>query len=217
MGEPLVRVEDAAFGHDGRAVLRDVSLDVHARERVALVGGNGSGKTTLLRGLLGLAPPLAGRVARRPGLRIGWVPQRETLDPRFPLTGFDVALLGTYGDVPPWRRLGAVERGRARSALAVCRAEALARRAYGALSGGERQRVLLARALASEPELLLLDEPTSGIDRDAEAAIFDTLERLVAERGIAVWVVTHHLRTLRGRLDRVAELDAGRLTWREAA
>jgi len=208
---PLLRTQGAAFGADARSVVRDLNVALQAGDFVALVGPNGSGKTTLLRGLLGLLDPLEGRVVRRPGLRLGYVPQRETLDPLYPLSGLDVALLGTYGDVPPWRRLGAGQRARAHAALEACRAHGLARRRYGELSGGERQRVLLARALASEPDLLMLDEPTAGIDSDTERQILDTLDELRRRRPVAIWIVTHHLAALQGRIEQVAMIEDGRL------
>jgi ABC-type Mn2+/Zn2+ transport system ATPase subunit len=209
--DALIRTEDAVFGAGVRGVVNGVTLAIHEGDCVALVGPNGSGKTTLLRGLLGLLPPQSGRVLRRPGLRLGYVPQRDTLDPLYPLSGLDVALLGTYGDVPPWKPLGARERRRAHEALEACRALALARRRYGELSGGERQRVLLARAVASEPDMLFLDEPTAGIDNEAETAILDALDEIRQRRPVAIWIVTHHLDVLQGRVARVAAIADGRV------
>jgi zinc/manganese transport system ATP-binding protein len=178
---------------------------------VALVGPNGSGKTTLLRGLLGFVPLLGGRVERRPGLRVGYVPQREGLDPLYPLSAFDVALLGTYGDTRPWRRSGAGERARAEEALKVCHANQLARRRYADLSGGQRQRVLIARALAVQPDLLLLDEPTAGVDSETSESIVATLDDLRRAHKLAVWMVSHDLEPLRLRVDRLARVERGRL------
>src|SRR5215831_19918110 len=120
MEKELCRVERAALGYPGRAVLRDVSLALGPGEFVAVLGANGSGKTTLLRSLLGFLPPLSGRVERAPGLRVGYVPQRETLDDLYPLTAGDVATMGTFADVPFWRPLGGRERRRARQALDAC-------------------------------------------------------------------------------------------------
>jgi ABC-type Mn2+/Zn2+ transport system ATPase subunit len=213
----LLTLERADFGYEGRPVVRGASLAVRAGEFVVLLGSNGSGKTTLLRGLLGFLPPLAGRVSRRPGLRIGYVPQRETLDPLYPLSAFDVARLGSWRDLPFWRPGGARERARAREALEACRAGELARVRYAALSGGQRQRVLLARALASEPELLLLDEPTAGVDPAAEQEILDLLRELRQRRGLSVWMVTHHVHAIRGRADRSVVLSNGRVRLEEAA
>jgi ABC-type Mn2+/Zn2+ transport system ATPase subunit len=184
---------------------------VRPGEFVALIGSNGSGKTTLLRGLLGFLPPLAGRVERRPDLRIGYVPQRETLDPLYPLSAWQVAQTGSWRDLPFWRFSGASERSRTRAALEACQAAGFASRRYAELSGGQRQRVLLARALATEPELLLLDEPTAGIDPEAERGILDLLRGLRDTRDVSIWMVSHHVAALAERADRTAVLSEGRL------
>ena len=215
--DPLLRAIEADFGYEGRPVVRGASLEVVPGEFVALAGSNGSGKTTLVRGLLGLVPVLGGRVERRPGLRVGYVPQRETLDPLYPLTAFDVTLLGACRDLPFWRPTGAAERGRAHAALAATQAEPFARSRYATLSGGQRQRVLIARALATEPALLVLDEPTAGIDPQTELAILEMLVRLARERGLAIWMVTHHLHAVAERVDRLLHVHDGRLSAEEAA
>jgi ABC-type Mn2+/Zn2+ transport system ATPase subunit len=218
MAEPLlVELEAADFGYDGRAVVRGASLAVRAGELVAVVGSNGSGKTTLLRGLLGFLSPLAGRAVRRAGLRVGYVPQRETLDPLYPVSAGHVVRMGVYGDVAPWRPLGAALRRRAREALEACHAGDLARRRYAELSGGQRQRVLIARALATAPELLLLDEPTAGVDAETETALFETLAALRRARGLAVWIVSHHVHVLQGHVDRVVSVEEGRVAVPAAA
>lgn len=208
---PLLRLVDADFGYAGRPVVRGASLEAVTGEFVALAGANGSGKTTLLRGLLGLLPPLRGRIVRGPDLRLGYVPQRETLDALYPLSGFDVALLGATADLPFWRPAGARERARCREALDATRASGFAGRRYGELSGGQRQRILIARALATRPTLLLLDEPTAGVDPDTEAAIVEVLHTLRRQHRIAIWMVTHQLHALLGRVDRTLELEEGRL------
>jgi ABC-type Mn2+/Zn2+ transport system ATPase subunit len=188
-----------------------ISLEVVPGEFVALVGSNGSGKTTLVRGLLGLVQPLGGRVERSAQLRLGYVPQRETLDPLYPLSGFDVTRLGACRDLPFWRPAGSAERSRSQAALEAARALGFAGRRYGELSGGQRQRILIARALATQPSLLLLDEPTAGVDPETEAAIVEVLHALRAEHRLAVWMVTHQLQALVGRVDRMLTLKEGRL------
>jgi len=207
----LLRLVDADFGYAGRAIARQVSVEVVPGEFMALLGPNGSGKTTLMRGLLGLLPPLAGRVERAPGLRIGYVPQRESLDPLYPLSGFDVVLLGACRDLPFWRPTGSAERARCRAALQATRALSFASQRYGRLSGGQRQRILIARALATQPSLLLLDEPTAGVDPETELAIVEVLDALRAEHRMAIWMVTHQLQALLGRVDRTLVLKEGRL------
>jgi zinc transport system ATP-binding protein len=209
--DSLLRVEQADFGYEGRAIVHRASLLIHASEFVVLVGSNGSGKSTLLRGILGLLPPLAGRVERRAGLRIGYVPQRETLDPLYPLSGENVVMMGAVRDLRPWQWVRKTDRERAHAALEACDAAGFARQRYAALSGGQRQRVLLARALATNPELLLLDEPTASVDPEAERALLDLLGQLAHTRHLAVWMVTHHLHAIAGRFDRVATVEEGRV------
>ena len=217
MHTPLLQVEEADFGYEGRAIVHRASLEIHADEFVVLVGSNGSGKSTLMRGILGLLPPLAGRVERRAGLRIGYVPQRETLDPLYPLSAADVVMLGAARDLRPWQLIRKLDRDRAHAALAACGATGFAAQRYAALSGGQRQRVLLARALATDPELLLLDEPTAGVDPEAERSLLDLLGQLAHMRHLAVWMVTHHLHAIAGRFDRIATVDEGRVVLEVAA
>ena len=190
---------------------------MHPHELVVVVGANGSGKSTLMRGLLGLLTPLRGRVERRTGLRIGYVPQRESLDPHYPLSGRDVAMLGACRDLDPWQRAGGAARERARAALAACDALAFAGQRYAALSGGQRQRVLLARALATEPDLLLLDEPTAGVDPVAERALLELLGELAHTRQLGVWMVTHHVAAVAGRFDRIVTVEDGVVEMRGSA
>lgn len=191
--------------------MRGVSLEIVRGEFVALLGPNGSGKTTLVRGLLGLLPPLAGRVECSPELRVGYVPQRETLDPLYPLSGFDVTLLGACRDLRFYRRTGAAARSATRAALEAVHATAFAGRRYGELSGGQRQRILIARALATRPSMLLLDEPTAGVDPETELAIVEVLHALRTQERLAIWMVTHQLQAVMGRVDRTLTLKEGRL------
>ena len=209
MNDAQIALENADLGYPGNTVLRRISLEIRPGEFVAVLGPNGSGKTTLLRSLLGFLPPLVGRLARAPETRIGYVPQRETLDARYPLSGADVAMFGTYGDLPFWRRTPLRARERTRAALAACDALEFAQRRYRELSGGQRQRILIARALATSPTLLLLDEPTAGVDHASEIGILDALAELRRDRALAIWLVTHHEEVLRGRVDRIARVADG--------
>src|SRR5919108_5391537 len=197
MHEALIRLQDLSLGYDGRAVLEGVSFAIERGEFLALLGPNGAGKTTLLRGMLGLIPVLAGRIEYgfdRSTTPPGYVPQRDTLDPIFPLTVFEVVLMGTYGRLGLLRPVGRRQRQLAADCLERVGLTDLAHQPFWALSGGQKQRVLIARALAVEPRILLLDEPTAGVDPGAATAIMDLIAQLNRDQGLTVVLVSHHLR-----------------------
>ena len=200
LADALISFQDVALGYDGVPVLEGLVLDVHRGDFLALVGPNGCGKSTILKGMAGILEPLRGRISReidgRP-VRFGYVPQRETIEMVFPLTVFQVALMGTYGRVGPGRPVTHAERELVRGCLDDVGLGDLQRKPFPALSGGQRQRVLIARALAAEPDLLLLDEPLSGIDLRAAQVIMDLIERLHRERRLTIVMVSHHLKVLR--------------------
>ena len=200
---PLAIARDVRLGFDDHLVLDDVSLAVHAREIVTLIGPNGSGKTTLVRVVLGLVAPARGTVRRRPGLRVGYMPQRITVDETLPLT---VARFLALADAmrPPWRR-GA--RDAQAAALDEVGAGALAERPIQRLSGGEMQRVLLARALARDPDLLVLDEPVQGVDVTGQGELYDLIARIRDRRGCGVLMVSHDLHLVMAATDTVVCLN----------
>ena len=208
-------IEDATVSYTARPALDAVTMHVPHGAQVAIVGPNGAGKSTLFKALVGLLPLRSGRVllhGRTPGGQadpIAYVPQREEIDWSFPVTVSDVVMMGRYG------RLGWLRRPRAadHDVVARCLDELgiteLAGRAIGELSGGQQQRVFLARALAQEPHVLLLDEPFTGVDVNAKETILGLLARL-RERGITVLVSTHDMQTAADRFELVALLN-GRL------
>ena len=215
MAEPLLRLRDASFGYENRPVLEHVNLELGPGEFVALLGPNGAGKTTLLRGIVGLLPTLAGTLEYgfdRATSPLGYVPQRDALDRTFPLTVREVVLMGTYARLHPLQRVGRAQRLLAAHCLEQVKLGALADERFASLSGGQTQRVLIARALAAEPRLLLLDEPTAGVDTEATAAIMEVLGRLNRDEGLAVVLVTHQVRMLRGLASAVFWVQEGRVT-----
>ena len=208
----LLTLQDVSLGYDNRAVLEHLSFTVECGECLALVGPNGAGKTTLLRGILGLIPILAGQIAYgfdRSTSPPGYVPQRDTLDPIFPLTVFEVVLMGTYGRLALLRPVGRQQRQLATHCLEQVGLADLAERPFWVLSGGQKQRVLMARALAVEPHLLVLDEPTAGIDPGAATAIMDLIAQLNHDQGLTVVLVSHHLRLVRSLVHAVVWVEAG--------
>ena len=198
--DPLLRLRGVSLGYKGRPVLDGVSFVIERGEFAALLGPNGAGKTTLFRGILGLIPVLAGRIEYgfdRRATPPGYVPQKESLDPIFPLTAYEVVLMGAAARVLPLWPVGKRRRHLAAECLARVGLSDAAEEPFWALSGGQKQRILIARALAVEPPLLLLDEPTAGVDPGAEAAIIDVIMRLNRDEGLTVVIVSHHLRLVR--------------------
>lgn len=212
----LLRVRHASFGYEGRTVLAGVDLEIGPGQLLGIVGPNGSGKTTLFRGILGLLRPLSGSVERNVK-DVGYVPQREGLDALFPLRVDEVVHMGAYGRLAGLRTLRRAERALAGACLARVGMERHARAPFSSLSGGQRQRVLLARALMVRPRLLLLDEPTSGVDRAARRAILELLRELSRQDGLAILLVSHELALLKEAVEEVLWVAEGRVQRRPAS
>ena len=194
----MVILENVAVGYRRRAVLEGVTLRIGKGESVGLLGANGSGKTTLLKTIGGILPTVKGEVRFGAGGRptVGYVPQRESLDQAFMLSNLEVVLMGVCGRVGPGRFAGKRERAQAIECLEKTGAANLAGKRFAEVSGGQKQRVLIARALMARPDLLLLDEPTAGVDAAATAAITELLRNLNAE-GMTVLMVNHDVPVLR--------------------
>jgi ABC-type Mn2+/Zn2+ transport system ATPase subunit len=204
---PILALEAAAIGYGREALLRELSLEVSAGDFLAIVGPNGGGKTTLLRTLLGVLPPLAGARRQPRPLRVGFVPQRDHVDASWPLTVAEVAVMGRYRLLALGQRPGEEDRVAVRAALARVGIEDLADMPFRTLSGGQRQRTLIARAIASEPELLALDEPTNGMDPAAELDAMDVLRELHRAGGLAVVMVSHRLEAVANYARRLCFVD----------
>ena len=192
-----IQVEDIWFSYGNRSVLEGVSLEVPTASFVALIGPNGAGKTTLLRLLLGIVKPKRGRIfilGRPPGRQrqpIGYVPQRIQLPKGFPLSVRDVVLMGRYGNLGLFRRPSRGDRVKAEAALESVGMASLGTRRYQDLSGGQQQRVLIARALVGDPCLLILDEPTAGLDPAARARFYAQVCDLQRARGLTLFCASH--------------------------
>jgi zinc transport system ATP-binding protein len=194
--DPLIEAAGIGFRDGAKPILESVDLRIEPGEILTLVGPNGSGKTTLLRLLIGARRPSAGRISRAPGLVIGYVPQHLALDRTLPLTVDRFLALGGAA--------GAAERAAVLARVGVAN---LAASQMVELSGGELQRVLLARALLRRPNLLVLDEPTRGLDQPGEAAFYRLIEQVRNETGAAVLMVSHDLHVVMSASDRVICLN----------
>lgn len=205
-----------SIGYDGRPVVRRVDLAVDRGEVVAVLGPNGSGKSTLVRGVLGLAHVLAGtiEVFGEPAdqlhnrWRLGYVPQRHSVASGVPATVQEVVAAGRLARIRPWRRASAVDRERVREAIATVGLAGQERHPVATLSGGQQRRVLIARALAGDPDMLILDEPAAGVDAANQRILADTLARLVAA-GTTIVLVAHELGPVAGIVTRAVVMREG--------
>ncbi|EAQ01659.1 zinc ABC transporter, ATP-binding protein [Pseudooceanicola batsensis HTCC2597] len=192
----LIEAAAVSAGFAGGTVLRDVDFHIDPGEIVTVVGPNGSGKSTLLRLLVGAIPPRGGRITRRPDLRVGYVPQRLSIDPTLPLT------VSRFLDLP--RPADRAEKLALMDRVGI---RPLAAHPLTGLSGGQYQRALLARALLTRPNLLILDEATQGMDQRGSAEFYALIEALRAETGAAVLMVSHELHVVMSASDRVVCLN----------
>jgi ABC-type Mn2+/Zn2+ transport system ATPase subunit len=217
MNAPLITLENLAIGYDEQPVLAGISLSIGRGSFTAILGPNGSGKSTLLKTLLGLQPPIAGRIQIGTPAVFGYVPQFTQFDPLYLLTGFEVALMGVYGRVGPGRFVPPGERAFVRECLKATGAEGFASKRFAELSGGQKQRVLIARALAAKPDALVLDEPTAGVDAAATQALLGYISQLHQERKLTVLLVTHDLPLVRKHAQQVIWLHEGKVLTGQAA
>ncbi|WP_068117404.1 ATP-binding cassette domain-containing protein [Tropicimonas marinistellae] len=194
--EPLVAIRGLSVRLGDHDILANIDLDIHPREIVTVVGPNGSGKSTLVRAIIGALRPSRGSIARRPGLRLGYVPQKLHIDPTLPMT------VARFLSLPNRRRAQDIA-----DALHTAGLPDLHGRQMSALSGGQFQRVLLARALLEQPDLLLLDEPTQGLDQPGSAAFYHRIEEVRERVGCAVLMISHELHVVMSASDRVVCLN----------
>ncbi len=217
---PILSLREAAFGYADRAVLAGVSLEVRRGEVVAVLGANGSGKSTLVRGLLGLTQHLEGTVELfgtprdrfRDFARIGYVPQRHTLSASVRATVEEVVATGRLVRQPWLARQSGADRQVIAGALEVVGLADRATADVSTLSGGQQRRVLIARALASQPDVLVMDEPTAGVDTTNQHVLAEVLGRL-ASQGVTMVIVTHEMEAFVELVSRVLVVDGGRVTF----
>ena len=216
--EVVIDLRDAAFGYGERAVLTGATLTIRRGEIVAVVGPNGSGKSTLMKGILGLNERVAGTVdlfgepshELHDRARLGYVPQRHTLSASVRATAEEIVSTGRLPRIGWLARLRGTDRQIVARSLEVVGLADRAGTEVSTLSGGQQRRVLIARALAAQPDVLIMDEPTAGVDAANQHVLADVLDRLV-ERDVTMVIVTHELGPLERLLTRIVVVDAGRI------
>ena len=204
---PAVLLENVFFSYQDIPVLKDISFSIEPREFIGIIGPNGGGKTTLLKLMMGFLKPSSGKIAvfGAPPLaarqKIGYVPQFLRFDRQFPISVFELVLEGRLSHLPWYGIFSREDKVAALKALELVGMAEFKNAPFGTLSGGQTQRVLIARALASDPDLLLLDEPTASVDAQAQTAIYDILKEL--RKKITIAMVTHDLRAAIEQVERV--------------
>ncbi|HLX71767.1 MAG TPA: metal ABC transporter ATP-binding protein [Verrucomicrobiae bacterium] len=211
MSESLLTLNNLDIGYDGHAVMSGITLSVARSSFTAILGTNGSGKSTLLKTLLGIQPPVGGEMRFAGEPVFGYVPQSVELDTLYPLTGFDVALMGVYGRIRAGQLLPRHEQDFVHECLKATAADGFARKKFSQLSGGQKQRVLIARALAAKPDVLVLDEPTAGVDAAATHALLEFISQIHRERRLTILLVTHDLPLVRRHAQQVIWLHEGKV------
>ena len=188
--------QNLCVGYDGKSVLQDLNFEVFAGDYLCIVGENGSGKSTLMKTILGLQPPIRGRILTGDGLRkneIGYLPQQTQVQKDFPASVREIVLSGCQGRCGRRPFYNKEEKRLATDAMEKMQIAQLAKRCYRELSGGQQQRVLLARALCATRKMLLLDEPVSGLDPKVTAEMYALIEKLNREDGITVIMISHDI------------------------
>lgn len=199
--EVLIKIRDLSAGYDGRLVLRNVNLNVYERDFLGIIGPNGGGKTTLIKCILGLLRPSGGEIICRP-LTMGYLPQYSSIDRKFPITVEEVILSGLSSKKSLTSRFTSEHREKALSVIARMGLEGMEKRAIGALSGGQLQRALLGRAIISDPEVVILDEPSTYIDKRFEARLYELLAEI--NKDCAIILVSHDIGTVLQQVKSIA-------------
>jgi len=206
--EPLIEFRNAALGYGEKTVLKNVTMCIFRGDYLGLVGPNGAGKTTMLRAILGSIKPISGMVVIHDRTaRLGYVPQRESLEAILPFTAGEVVMMGRYRMLGLFGKPRATDRGIVVESLQHVGIADLQDVPFNKLSGGQKQRVLIARALASKPDVLILDEPTNGMDLSSKAATLELIRMLHDEDKLTVILVTHMLDDVANHVKQIALVE----------
>ncbi|MCM3126438.1 MULTISPECIES: metal ABC transporter ATP-binding protein [unclassified Paenibacillus] len=217
--DPVLELNNLCFSYGEQQVIKDLNMTVKERDFVGVIGSNGAGKTTLMRMLVGLLPQGSGDIRMfgtpiakfKDWERIGYVPQKNAFNPLFPATVREVVQSGLYNNKNIFRRMSQKHKQQCDDALEVMRIQDLADKRIGQLSGGQQQRTFLARALINRPDLLILDEPTVGIDAETQASFFELVTHMHQHHHMTFLMVSHDIDMIEGYLGKEPEQQNGKI------
>lgn len=192
MNREIIKFENVSVGYGKKKILSGLSFSISINDYIGIVGPNGAGKSTVLKTLIGNIPPVSGKISKE-NLRIGYVPQRDVVQPLLPYSVFDVVMMGRYPEMRLFERPSKKDIAIVDESLEQVGIFSLRDSHYKSLSGGQRQRTLIARALAVQPSVLILDEPTNGMDTPSHYSLLDLTERLHEEKNLTIILVSHLL------------------------
>jgi len=212
----IIEIEHVSFFHNNQPILNDISLSIHKGDYIGIIGGNGAGKTTLLKVILGLQKPDSGTVRLfgddikdfKDWPKMGYVPQKATsFDTNFPATVEEIVQMGRFGRLGLFHNIKKADRTAVKKALEQVDMYDERKRLIGDLSGGQQQRVFIARALAGNPEVIFLDEPTVGVEKEVEEDFYDLLRKLNTENNLTIVIVTHDIDSIAKDAMHIACID----------
>jgi len=206
MNKEIIKFTNTSIGYGKNVIISDINISINENDFIGIVGPNGAGKTTFLKTLLGNIKPIAGTVSKD-DLRFGYVPQRDNIQPLLPYTVFDVVMMGRYALSGPFKRMTEKDKQIVAESLSYIGMIDQKDKNYNSLSGGQRQRTLIARALAVKPNVLILDEPTNGMDTPSHYSLLDLIERLHAEKNLTIFLVSHLLTDVANVAKKIMLLD----------
>ena len=208
----MILFQNVSLGYGKKLILQDLCFDIAKGDFLGIIGPNGSGKTTLLKAILGLQKPVSGIVKHNSNdIHFGYVVQRQFVDEIFPLTVEEIVDMGRYGLIGPFKRFSKDDREHVGNAMKIAGIADIAAQSYRTLSGGQKQRVLIARAIASEANILILDEPTNDMDIKGEWQIMELIKEIHAEQNVTVVIVSHILHNIINYVDRLAFVKDSRM------
>lgn len=203
----LIKLDNVAIGYEKEVFVDSINLSIECNQFWGVLGPNGSGKTTLLKTMLNLISPVSGNIVFNDELVFGYVPQNEKFDPIFPISVYELVSMGRYSRVKTGTRISQSDKSLIEKSIESAGISHLKDRTFRSLSGGEKQRALLARAIAGEPDILVLDEPTASVDIKGEAQIMELVKNIQSENKLAVLMVSHFLNTVSEFSDHIILVD----------